>query len=165
MKKTLILLGCLLTLNHAWISGKTLDKSITQTILKDMQNISIGAYSFCVPEFTFVLQHDTSMITVFCEETSKRLGYLKSDYSEDVYLSELLLVQLLRDSLSSYYSTHKEPVVKRLLDSLQKVPVPKLQKSSYYLFFKSFTDESGVGAIKIETLLLTQNLQSMRINS
>jgi hypothetical protein len=161
MKRKIILLGCLLTLCHAWVGGKTLNKGITQTIQKNIQNISIGAYSFCVPELASVLQYDTSVVTALCKKTSKRFDYLKSDYSEDIYLSELLLVQLLRDSLSFYYSIHKETVVKTLLDSLEKVPISKVQKNKYYLFFKSFTDESGVGALKIETLLLTQDLNML----
>jgi hypothetical protein len=159
MKKTLILLGCFLTMTHAWAGENMANESIVSTIQKNRKNITIGAYAFCVPELTLVLQRDTSMIADFCKNMSERLNYLKHDYVEDVYLSELLKIHLLQDSLSSYYSVHKEVVIKKFLDSLQKVPVPKVQKNKYYLFFKSFTDESGVGAMKIETLLLTQDLQ------
>jgi hypothetical protein len=163
MKKISILLGCFLILSHASAGEKVANanKSIILTIQKNRQNIAIGAYAFCVPELISTLQRDTATTAEFYKSISTRLSYLKAGYTEDVYLSELLQVQLLQDSLSSFYSNHKEGTVKRLLDSLKKVSVPKVQKNKYYLFFKSFTDESGVGALKIETLLLTQDLQSV----
>ena len=160
MKRVLILLWCIFTMFPTWAGEEVANESIISTIQKDWKNISIGAYSFCVPELTLALQRDTFIIAEFCKDMSIRLDYLKRDYS-DIYLAELLQIQLLQDSLSSYYSIHKEVVVKRLLDSLQKVPAPKLQKNKYHLFFESFTDESGVDAIKIETLLFTQDLSSV----
>jgi hypothetical protein len=160
MKKTSILLGYILTITPTWAGEKMANESIISTIQTNIRNTSIAAYAFCVPEFTLVLQRDTSVIAEFCRNMSGSLDYFKGE-TEDIYLTELLKIQLLKDSLSSYYSDHNEVFVKRLLDSLQKVPTPKLEKNKYYLFFKSFTDESGVDAIKIETLLFTQDLSSV----
>ena len=161
MKRTLILLWYTFTMPHTWAGEKMANASIISTIQKERSGISIGAYAFCVQELTLVLQRDTSIIEEFSKKMSGRLNYIRYNETEDIYLTELLKIQLLKNSLSSYYLIHKKVFIKKFLDSLQKVPTPKLQKNKYYLFFKSFTDESSTGAIKIEVLLLTQDLPSV----
>lgn len=159
MKRVIIILGCIFALNSACAEDK-LDNSIIQTIQKNMLNISIASYSFCVHEFAFVLKQDSSILTIFYEAELKRLAYLKS--SKDIYLSELLQIQFLKDSLISYYLENKEDyVIKNLIDFFEEIPEYEIQKDDYHLFFESFTDESGVGAEKIETLLATQDLYTL----
>ena len=150
MKRTLVLLWYILTMLPTWAGEKIATESIILTIQKDWKYISISAYAFCVQEFTLVLQRDTSMIEELCKNMSGRLNHIRHNETEDIYLTELLKIQQLRDSLSSYYSTHKEVSVKEFLDSLQKVPAPKVQKNKYHLFFKSFSDESSIQCFVIK---------------
>jgi hypothetical protein len=155
MKKKILLLGCFLFSIHVY--GEEINDGIIKSIQKDMFNVSVAAYAFCIPEFVSVLESDSTLLPKFCENMSGQLGYLK--HSKDVYYAELLKIQFFKDSLISYYSANKVEVVYQLIDLLEKVPTYTLQQDHLYLFFKSFTDESGVGAEKIETLLATQNLQ------
>jgi len=110
-----------------------------------------------MPEFLFVIEQDSLLFAKFCDNLLGRMAYLEP--SKDVYLTELLKIQFLKDSLHVYSNDKDEEIViKKLMDFLGRIPEYKLQKNDCYLFFESFTEESGVGAIKIETLLITQDL-------
>lgn len=161
MKREIILVACAFLLNHfTWAQSQKMNKSIVQSIQQNMPNLPIASYSFCLPEFLFVLQQDTILLTKLCDNESKRLAYLKSN-DKDVFLSELLQIKFLKYSLNIYHSKYndKNSSVKELLDLIEIMPGYELQKNDYHLFFESFTSESGVVAEKIETLLITQKLQ------
>ena len=158
MKKAVILVASAFLLNSCtWAQTPKLNESIIQSIQNNIPNISIGSYAFCIPEFLFAMK-DSLFLTKFIEYKSGRMTFLES--YKDVYLSELMEIQFLKDSLNVYYSKHEDnkQEIKRILDFFEKMPEYNLQKNDCFLFFESYTSESGVGAMKIETLLITQNL-------
>jgi hypothetical protein len=161
--KKIILLSCLCLTYYSSLTGKirdkTLDDGIISFIKKDITSISIGAYTFCIKELSYVLQEDTALIPVFCQNISNRLSYIKKD--KDIYLTELMKIHFFEDSLKSHYFKNKEPHLIKIIDYLEKTPRNTLQKKDIHLFFESLTSESGVGADKIETLFMTQDLQAV----
>jgi hypothetical protein len=161
MKTKTILLGTFLCLFHYHLCATEKQKT-DENIINYFQKSDgllatrIAGLAFCVPEVAFVLQND-STFSKFWAWKSDYLNYLKND-SKDVYLTQLLQIKFLENSLTKYYATNEDVAIKRFIDTLNSIPEYHLQKEDLYLFFKSFTDESGVGATKIETLLVTQNL-------
>jgi hypothetical protein len=161
MKTKMILLGYFLCLFHFNIYA-TEKQKLDESIIKDFQELRgmfitpIPALAFCVPEVSFALQKDSIFVKYWADE-SKRIASIKNG-TKDYYLMTLLQLQFLKDSLTTYYTINKDTIIKQFIDTLDLIPEYKLKKQDMYLFFKSFSDASGVGAQKIETILITQDL-------
>ena len=161
MKTKIILLAyllCVLQFKVCATGKQNLDESIIRYFQKSdgLSTTTFPAFAFCIPEVSFILQED-SIFLEFWAKKSEHINYLKNN-SNDFYLTKLLQVKFLKDSLSVYYANNEDSVISQFIDILNTVPEYELQQQDMPLFFKSFTDESGVGAEKIETLLITQDL-------
>ena len=146
-------------LNLYAVEKQKLDESIIKYFQQGRDGLFITpypAFAFCIPETSFVLQND-SIFSSFWEYKSRHLAYIKNE-SNDFYLTNLLQLKFFKDSLMAYCAVNEDAIIRRFIDTLNLVPEYKLQEQDMCLFFTSFTSESGIGAIKIETLLITQNL-------
>ena len=161
MQTKIALLGCIICSFHFNACATEMEK-LDENIIEYFQRTEnlvrtpFPALAFGMPELIFVLQND-SIFSKWEEWKTGRLAWLK-DNAQDVYLATLLQIEFFKKSLTTHHSINENDAIKRLINALNVVPTHKLQEQDMYLFFKSFTDESGVGALKIETLLIIQNL-------
>lgn len=157
MKTKLVIafLSILFTGNHVYGQEK-MSQSIVSTIQKEMKNIPFIAYSFCIPELVSVLEQDSLFLYKLNENISDHLNYVKQH--KDVYYTNIMQIHFFKDSLINYNSQYDKQEIYKLIDLLNGTYIYQLKESDMHLFFESYTSESGIGALKIEVLISTQNL-------